>query len=306
MVWYPNRDKPAVDPAKPFGFREWEEAKRTLLERYPVIRYECIGRSVLGRELGAFRIGTGEREVHYNGGMHANEWITSMLLLTFLEELAEAFSRGSTLRGEEASVLLAGSTLWLTPLINPDGAELAVRGLTEEVLPLNARLLEWNGGRTDFSGWKANANGVDLNDQFPAHWETERDRRAIGGPGPRDYTGEAPLSEPEARALAEFTREHPFQLLIAFHTQGREIYWNYRDQEPAESVVWAERFSRASGYVPVKLAGSDAGYKDWFIQEFGRPGFTVEAGFGENPLPLAQFPAVYKEASAIMLEGLKE
>ncbi|MNP81921.1 Gamma-D-glutamyl-L-diamino acid endopeptidase 1 [compost metagenome] len=55
----------------------------------------------------------------------------------------------------------------------------------------------------------------------------------------------------------------------------------------------------------MKLEGSDAGYKDWFIQEFGKPGFTVEAGFGVNPLPLSHFASVYQEVSAIMLEGMK-
>jgi g-D-glutamyl-meso-diaminopimelate peptidase len=304
MTSNPLGGKPAVDPTKPFGYREWEDAKELLLDRYPFIHYECIGHSVAGRELGAFRIGSGPREIHYNGGMHANEWITSMLIMTFLGELAEASSRNSSIWGQNAEVLLSRSSLWLTPLINPDGTELAVRGLCRDD-PMAGRLLEWNGGRTDFSSWKANMNGVDLNDQFPANWETERSRRDVAGPGPRDYTGEAPLTEPEAKALAAFTSRQSFALVIAFHTQGREIYWNYRNKEPAESLVWADRFGRVSGYIPVKLEGSDAGYKDWFIQEFGRPGFTVEAGFGMNPLPLAQFNTVYKEASAIMVEALK-
>ena len=42
----------------------------------------------------------------------------------------------------------------------------------------------------------------------------------------------------------------------------------------------------ASGY---------AGYKDWFIEEYDRPGYTVEAGMGENPLPMKQFERIYHE-----------
>lgn len=304
MPWDFSADKLVIDPARPFGYREWKAAKELLLDKYPFLHYENIGFSVQGRELGAFRLGTGSREIHYNGGMHANEWITSMALTAFLGELAEAVQHNGVIGGEAAAALLDGNTLWLTPLINPDGVELSIGGL-QEGDPLAEQLLEWNGGSRDFRGWKSNANGVDLNDQFPAHWETEKERRDVAGPGPRDYTGEAPLSQPEARALAEFTRSRRFALVVAFHTQGREIYWNYRNREPAESILWAERFSKASGYIPVKLEGSDAGYKDWFIQEFGKPGFTVEAGFGVNPLPLTEFANVYREASAIMLEGLK-
>lgn len=295
----------AVNPGEPFGWKEYEAAAASLLERYPFIQYEKIGRSVLDRELGAFQIGRGTREIHYSGGMHANEWITSLALMAFLEELAEAEAQDGQLQGQQVRPLLDSVSLWITPQMNPDGAELVIRGLPAEPA-VAERLLEWNGGRRDFQGWKANANGVDLNDQFPAHWEKERARRDAAGPGPRDYTGDAPLTEPEAVALARFTTSHSFQLLIALHTQGREIYWNYRDLEPPESIVWAECFRKASGYIPVKLEGSDAGYKDWFIQEFGKPGFTVEAGFGVNPLPLCEFGSLYQEVEAILLEGMKE
>jgi g-D-glutamyl-meso-diaminopimelate peptidase len=299
-----SEGKSAVDPARPFGYREWESAKDILLEKYPVISYERIGHSVLGREIGAFRIGSGEREIHYNGAMHANEWMTGMLLMQFLDEIGQAVRDGIPYRGQKVSDLLERTSLWLVPLVNPDGVELAVRGLDPEN-PYEKKLLEWNGGRRDFSGWKANIRGVDLNDQFPAYWEKEKDRRDVAGPGPRDFTGDAPLSEPEAYALAEFTRRHNFLMVLAFHMQGREIYWNYRNMEPSDSIVWADRFSRVSGYIPVKLEGSDAGYKDWFIQEFRRPGFTVEAGFGVNPLPLGHFGGIHEETAAIMLEGLK-
>ncbi|WP_438447918.1 M14 family metallopeptidase [Gorillibacterium sp. sgz5001074] len=305
MTWSAPDRQPAVNPSRPFGYREWEEAKRILLSRYPSIGYERIGDSVLGRELGVFRIGTGKREIHYNGAMHGNEWMTGMLLVRFLNEVAEALNgAGGVYRGEPVAEWLESTTLYVMPLVNPDGVELSIRG-AEEGGGYSEQVCLWNGGRTDYSGWKANIRGVDLNDQFPAYWETERDRRDVGGPGPRDFTGAAPLTEPEARALADWTRSRDLQLVIAFHMQGREIYWNYRDLEPPEALVWADRFAKVSGYVPVKLSGSDAGYKDWFIQEYRRPGFTVEAGFGVNPIPLGQFDAVYEETAPIMLEGLK-
>jgi g-D-glutamyl-meso-diaminopimelate peptidase len=52
------------------------------------------------------------------------------------------------------------------------------------------------------------------------------------------------------------------------------------------------------------LSGSDAGYKDWFIQRFRKPGFTVEVGLGASPLPLQDFDGMYKEVSAILREAL--
>ncbi|WP_313779736.1 M14 family zinc carboxypeptidase [Paenibacillus larvae] len=141
-----------------------------------------------------------------------------------------------------------------------------------------------------------------MNDQFPAHWEEEKKRRGAESPSMRDYPGENPLTEPEAIAIAEYTEKNCFDAVVALHTQGQEIYWNYRDYEPKESEKWAERLSSVSGYRSVRLSGSDAGYKDWFIQTFRKPGFTVEAGLGINPLPLWQTHQIKDEIAAILLE----
>ena len=58
----------------------------------------------------------------------------------------------------------------------------------------------------------------------------------------------------------------------------------------------AEAFSYASGYAveDTPFASGFAGYKDWFIQDYDRPGYTVEAGLGENPLPISQLDAIYE------------
>jgi hypothetical protein len=62
----------------------------------------------------------------------------------------------------------------------------------------------------------------------------------------------------------------------------------------------------ASGYglEDVPYASSFAGYKDWFIQDFDRPGYTIEAGIGENPLPISQLDQMYRENLPIFLLGL--
>ncbi|KPV60885.1 peptidase M14 [Paenibacillus sp. A3] len=287
-----------------YDYAELVDDLDRLLDTYPFLEMTVIGQSVLGKDIPAVRIGTGPREVHYNGAFHANEWITSLLLMKFIEDYASAYAGGKPLRNRDMTALYEQTSLWVVPMVNPDGVELVQQGVTPEH-PYYEELLRWNYDLQQFSRWKANIRGVDLNDQFPAHWEAERDRREVAGPGPRDYAGPAPLSEPEAQAMEAFTQGHSFRLVMAFHTQGREIYWNYRGQEPPEAEEAASRLAKASGYRAVKLTGSDAGYKDWFIQEFGRLGFTIEAGIGINPLPIEQFPQMYDEAIGIMLEGLK-
>lgn len=269
-----------------YSYQRMTEDLMRLCRTFPFLAVDSIGQSVAGREIPAVRLGTGPIEIHYNAAMHANEWITAPILMRFLEEAAYAYMRGICYRGRDMQHIFSKTSLWAVPMINPDGVEMV---LAEP---------------HSFSNWKANLRGIDLNDQFPAHWEEERARRSVHMPGERDYGGEAPLTEPEAMALASFTCLHDFQLVLALHTQGREIYWNYRDLEPPCSEAIAARLAHVSGYKAVKLSDSDAGYKDWFIQEFRRPGFTVEVGLGTNPLSPEWLPQLYEEVADLLLEGL--
>jgi g-D-glutamyl-meso-diaminopimelate peptidase len=274
------------------------------VSEYPFVHSETIGSSVLGKPIPAVRLGEGNRKVHFNAAMHANEWITSPLLMAFIEDFARTAAQGVRLCGRDMRKLAQDVTVWFVPMVNPDGVELVQEGLYPDH-PLYAELLRMNRDSVRFAKWKANVRGVDLNDQFPAFWEEEVRRRAVSGPGPRDFPGESPLSEPEARALAEFTRELGFDIVVALHTQGQEIYWNYRGYEHPESERIARRLAQASDYKPVKLTGSDAGYKDWFIQEFRKPGFTVEVGLGINPLPIESFPDLYDEIKPLFVAAVE-
>ena len=159
------------------------------------------------------------------------------------------------------------------------------------------------------SGWEANIRGIDLNLQYPAGWSTAREIKFAAGytrPGPRDYVGPAPLTAPESLAMYGFTRALDPQLTLSYHTQGRVIYWQYDGYDVPGSKAIAERFAAASGYdvAETPYASGHAGYKDWFIQDFHRPGFTIEAGSGENPLPLSQFPDIWSDNLGILLDGM--
>lgn len=286
-----------------YGVEQLAVKMKGLARKYPFVSVGSIGKSALGKSIPYLRMGAGPFHWHFNGACHANEWITSLLLMRFAEDYANACAKRLPFWGKSAKDLFARCSLWIVPMLNPDGVELCLQGMTD-AHPNYQHLLEWNRGSNRFHRWKANARGVDLNDQFPANWETERERRAVNGPGPRDYGGEKPLSEPEAIALAEFTEQNDFHAVIALHTQGEEIYWNYRNEEPAESRAWADRLAAASGYRAVYLEGSDAGYKDWFISNYRRPGFTVEAGWGHNPLPMDDFEAIYDDIARLLAEAL--
>ena len=150
--------------------------------------------------------------------------------------------------------------------------------------------------------------GVDLNLQFPAGWNQAKQIKYSQGftsPAPRDFVGYGPLTEPESLAIYNFTLSHNFSLAIAYHTQGQEIYWNFQNINPPRVLDISNQFAVVSGYSVenVPFNSSFAGYKDWFIQNYNRPGYTIEAGIGQNPLPISQFNKIYNDNLGILVLG---
>lgn len=161
-----------------------------------------------------------------------------------------------------------------------------------------------------FPIWKLiSLTGVDLNLQFPAGWEDAKKikyQQGFDSPAPRDFVGEGPLTQPEALMLYQFTLDHNFVLTISYHTQGEEIYWNFQNINPPRGYEIGKKFAEISGYSleEVPYNSSFAGYKDWFIQDYNRPGYTIEAGIGENPLPISQVEQMYHDNEGILIYGM--
>lgn len=265
------------------------------------MQINTIGSSVLGKPITEIRLGRGRKKVHFNASFHANEWITTPILLDALNAFLLSLTNSSSIRGISSSPLYEQVEISIVPMVNPDGVDLVLNGPSSEK---RDELIRLNKGSDDFSGWKANIAGVDLNNQFPANWEIEKERKEEKAPAPRDYPGDAPLTEPEAVTMANLATNRGFDRMLALHTQGEEFYWGYEGLEPPESQILAQEFERVSGYKAVQYIDSHAGYKDWFIQEFRRPGFTLELGLGTNPLPLSQYNEIYEEFLGIFLAAL--
>ncbi len=282
---------------------------RGLAARYPFIGTGEIGRSVMGRPLWRMNLGSGENRVLYNAGFHANEWICVPLLLKFVEELAAAFAAGGRIFSVSAAELMDYASIYLIPAVNPDGIDLVTGELQSGEYYAAARRIGANYPQFSFpDGWKANIAGTDLNLQYPAGWEQAREikyAQGIVSPAPADYVGPSPLSAPEARAMYDYSLALDPSLILAYHTQGQVIYWKFLDYEPENSRQIAATFSAVSGYgvEETPYASGFAGYKDWFIQQFDRPGYTIEAGLGVNPLPISQFDRIYRDNLGILTMG---
>ncbi len=278
-----------------------------LVRTYPACRTELLSATAFQRPIRTLVIGSGPRKVLFTAAHHANEWITAYILLKYAEELAEGIQSGGRIGTEDARALGEAVTIYMVPMVNPDGVDLVTGALRPGDIQYDlARRLAENYPEFPFpDGWKANLLGVDLNLNYPAGWLQAREIKFSQGftlPGPRDYVGRAPLNQLETQALAGYTEAVDPELVLAFHTQGQEIYWTFENIEVPGAREIGEAMAAVSGYrlADVPYNSAFAGYKDWFIQEFRRPGYTVEAGSGINPLPLSQFDEIYADNLPLM------
>ena len=227
-----------------------------------------IGQSLFGRDIFAVKVGEGKPIGIAQYAIHGREYITTELAFAHYE------------------VGIGKGSLWILPLVNPDGALLSQTGLRSvEGAGDKARLIKWNNGE-DFSLWKANGRGVDLNVNFPACWgEGAKNSKRVGG---ENYIGAYPFSERETLALKHFTEEIAPDYTVSYHTKGEEIYWYFYQSRKAciRDFSLAKTLSKATGYPLVFAESSVGGYKDWCIQHLGIPSFTVEVGKDSFSHPL--------------------
>lgn len=274
-----------------------------LHERFDFLHVSELGKSVLGRPIHILQIGEPQECVLFVGAFHGMEWLTCSLLLRFIDDLCFALDNGYSLDDVDVRRALLGRGLTVIPCINPDGVEISLYG-EDSALSLCDCVREISKG--DTLHWQANARGVDLNHNFDAGWHVLRHLESTAGinaPAITRFGGTAPESEPESHLLASLCRSHPFRHALAFHSQGEEIYWRYGAHLPPRSVLMTRILAAVSGYKPAAANGlaSHGGFKDWFIQEFHRPAFTIEIGKGHNPLPITDLRPIYAKLREMLL-----
>ncbi len=227
-----------------------------------------IGKSVFGRNIYAFKLGEGSPVCIAQYALHGREFITAKLALA-------QFERGTDI-----------GTVWFVPLVNPDGALLSQIGLASVEKERDRAFLRALNGGENFSLWKANAKGVDLNVNFPALWG--KGAKNVFTAGSENYVGKKPLSEPETSALRIFTRKILPDYTVSYHTKGEEVYWYFYQSMrylPRDKAL-ALAVSKSTGYPLAYAKNSVGGYKDWCIQTLKIPAFTIEAGMDAFDHPL--------------------
>lgn len=300
----------AVDVVKgktEYTYLMMERDLKALEKAYPeLVALHSIGKSEYDREIYALAIGKGSATLFINAAHHAREYFTTAIVMNQIQDLL-------TRQVSEADLadLLQHVTIWLVPMVNPDGVSLVQNGLkgisdSEEV---QKKLLSLNGGSSNFKNWKANGKGIDLNRQYPADWANIKNNASKASS--MNYKGSKPLETTENQALIRLTYEINPQLAISNHSTGRIIFWNFHTlpENYNRDRKLASELASQTGYSLVTPSAdpSGGGYTDWFIQNFAKPAFTPEIApaNGGGPVALKYFDEEWKRNRNVMIWAAK-
>ena len=286
-----------------YTYGKMRDAIRSLKERYPFLEVFYIGQSCMGREIPAVKIGSSDDICLYAGAFHGSESLTTTALLMFCEDLCESLSQQTDFCKINVKKAYEKKSVVIIPRVNPDGCEISLCGASAAgVLAKEIRRISAG----DTLHWNANLRGVDINHNFSAGWKELREAEktaGIYGPAKTRYGGPYPESEPETAALVSYCLKNRISHSVAFHSQGEVIYWRFGDKIPSRSEKMVNIMCQLSGYIPDEPKGLavGGGFKDWFIEAFGRPAFTVEIGKGVNPLQSEKIEDIYNDIKRMMV-----
>lgn len=245
------------DPYSAYDYERVRAETDELAASYPgLVEKRAIGRSAEGRELIAIKLGYGERNIVFNGAIHGCESFSTNFLMYLADRYAYGYATDGEYEGYSYRELLDEVSFTIVPMLNPDGVNIAQNGAYAAADPESILAMDTTG--TGYHAWKANANGVDLNRNFPYNWSKYN---RVLRPSLRYYVGEYAASEPEIRAMMALLESEDFSMLADFHTCGEVLYWtdSLSEEYYDEHAELAMRLMNKLGY-------ADAGVE--YVDEF--------------------------------------
>jgi len=242
-----------------------------LAASYPdMVSYELKGQTALGRQILIMKLGNPDapRQILIHASIHGREYYVTPLVM----KMAEYYAANER-------ELLATTCFTIVPMANPDGVAIAQSG-ANATTDINYQFLINTIGHC--SMWKSNANGVDINRNFPTGWglaETKTPTISYAY-----YEGLMPSSEVETVILEQLLLDNHFDCYLAYHMRGNIIYYYAPTCTPemyALSRLIADTVHNSTGYqVVVDAEDTDpsGSFADFAQIMCGVPGCTIECG----------------------------
>lgn len=253
---------------------------------YPdVVSYELRAQTALGRQILVLKLGnpSAPRQILVHASIHGREYYVTPLVM----KMAEYYAANE-------KELLATTCFTIVPMANPDGVAIAQSGV---MAAPDANYQAFLGFIGHFGAWKSNANGVDVNRNFPVGWGLAETRMMSNSYA--YYEGMAPSSEVETMVLEQLLAENSFDCYLAYHMRGNLIYFYAPTCSPemfAMSQLIATTVHNSTGYgIDVDLTDThpNGSFADYAQITCGVPGCTIECGTTLPPAGSDQVAGFY-------------
>ncbi|MDD2504918.1 MAG: M14 family metallopeptidase [Bacilli bacterium] len=238
------------------------------LNRSDATKVEIIGKSVDKRKIYSLSLGFGDNIILIDGSIHAAEIANSLFILKFMIDLINKYENNDS----EIINILNNVKIVVIPNINPDGYEVCLFG-ADSIKNHNLYLYKHQ-DNIIFKTYKANANGVDLNRNFPSqhgglYYKVNNLSEAVSDnptTGYFDYyPGKTLGSEPEVKALIYWFNKYLNKSFayLSFHSAGRVVYSgkpNLSSLYNKSSLKLAEIINQVNDYKAYDHEYEDVGY----------------------------------------------
>ena len=197
----------AIETNKHHNYDDMTQLLKAYAQAYPnITRLDSVGKSSQGRELWALRITSdaqqprppGRPMFKYVGNMHGDEVVGREVLLYLIQYLCDHYGSDDT-----TTNLVDNTDIYVMPSMNPDGYEKSTPG------------------RCDFNSGRDNANGIDLNRNFPDQFDAHSNAHA---------------RQPETEAVMKWITSNPFVLSGNLHGGSVVASYPYDDSKSHQTT----------------------------------------------------------------------
>lgn len=289
-----------------YSYEDMEKDLKLLQKYYPDrVTLKVLEKTADKRNIYCMILGNpkAKKKILVHGSIHAREYMNTQILMESMERYVRQYAKGKY-KNMKYSALFHKVAVYMVPMVNPDGVTISQYGIVKiknsDLRNHLKKMKKYGGG---YSRWKANAQGVDLNRNFPKDWGKGN---LTSRPSSERYGGKKPISENESKALVRLVKNlSGLQACISYHSQGRLLYWDFGQKGKVRNKTYSfmKMLQSVTGYKPVTEYSAYKG-----CGEFGHyanvirkvPNITVETGTGNAPVPRNQFRTIYNQNKTVI------
>lgn len=153
--------------------------------------------------------------------------------------------------------------------------------------------------------WKANANGVNLNCNFPYKFKKSGSKKR------GTYSGSKAASEKETKAIVSLTTKLNKETLVGvvnYHAAGQIVFGKYKGSNSNVKKFTKKMYDvarKTTGYGDAGHYNDSAGYREYILYKIKKPCITIEVGHSGCPVAKSQYSSIYKKNRLILLREAK-